>query len=117
MENCSNKRYRYISYWRWKSRSTFGEAGTITVEDDASNIGININGTAKTSNTTITGGTIELKGAGTGINAGGNVTLKDIAITLSEAATGTGIVYAGGDTEAEAEISTGNIDIKAAGKE
>ncbi|WP_141750275.1 hypothetical protein, partial [Fusobacterium sp. HMSC073F01] len=46
----------------------------------------------------------------------GNVTLKDIAITLSEAATGTGIVYAGGDTEAEAEISTGNIDIKAAGK-
>ncbi|WP_270446442.1 hypothetical protein [Fusobacterium varium] len=99
-----------------KAEVTFGEAGTITVEDDASNIGININGTAKTSNTTITGGTIELKGAGTGINAGGNVTLKDIAITLSEAATGTGIVYAGGDTEAEAEISTGNIDIKAAGK-
>ena len=95
---------------------TFGEAGIITVDDDADNIGINIAGTAKTSNTTITGGTIELKGAGTGINAKGNVTLKDIAITLSEAATGTGIVYAGGDTEAEAEISTGNIDIKAAGK-
>ncbi|MHD0315042.1 beta strand repeat-containing protein, partial [Fusobacterium varium] len=123
-----------------EAKVTFGAAGKIEVVDARGNIGININGTAKTSNTTITGGTIELKGAGTGINiagtgtttvtgaaitlagagtginAGGNVTLKDIAITLSEAATGTGIVYAGGDTEAEAEISTGNIDIKAAGK-
>ncbi|MEG9319648.1 autotransporter domain-containing protein, partial [Fusobacterium varium] len=98
------------------AKVTFGAAGKIEVVDARGNIGININGTAKTSNTTITGGTIELKGAGTGINAKGNVTLKDIAITLSDGATGTGIVYAGGDTEAEAEISTRDIDIKAAGK-
>ncbi|WP_371327209.1 beta strand repeat-containing protein, partial [Fusobacterium sp. HMSC073F01] len=88
--------------------------GTISVDNVDGNIGINIaDGTKKT---TVTGANITLAGAGKGINAKGNVTLKDIAITLSEAATGTGIVYAGGDTEAEAEISTGNIDIKAAGK-
>ncbi|MCF2674756.1 autotransporter domain-containing protein, partial [Fusobacterium varium] len=94
---------------------TFGEAGIITVDDDADNIGINIAGTAKTSNTTITGGTIELKGAGIGINAKGNVTLKDIAITLSDETAGTGIKYDGGEKEAKAEISTTDIDVKASG--
>ncbi|MEQ3308446.1 autotransporter domain-containing protein, partial [Fusobacterium varium] len=89
-------------------------AGEIEVADAGDNIGINIaDGTKKT---TVTGANITLAGAGTGINAGGNVTLKDIAITLSEAATGTGIKYDGGEKEAKAEISTGNIDIKAAGK-
>ena len=92
-------------------------AGEIeVVAGEVNNIGINIaDGTEKA---TVTGAKITLKGdgKGTGINAGGNVTLKDIAITLSDGATGTGIVYAGGDTEAEAEISTRDIDIKAAGK-
>ncbi|WP_279119606.1 beta strand repeat-containing protein, partial [Fusobacterium varium] len=94
---------------------TFGEAGTITVDNDASNIGINIAGTAKTSNTTITGGTIELKGAGTGINAKGNVTLKDIAITLSDETAGTGIKYDGGTSVAEANISTGDMEVAQSG--
>ena len=94
---------------------TFGENGKIEVVSDASNIGINIAGTAKTSNTTITGGTIELKGAGTGINieGTGNVTLKNTTITLSGA--GTGIKYDGGEKEAKAEISTTDIDVKASG--
>ncbi|UYI80154.1 MAG: autotransporter domain-containing protein [Fusobacterium varium] len=87
--------------------------GTISVDNVDGNIGINIAGTGTT---TVTGAAITLAGEGTGINAEGNVTLKDIAITLSDGATGTGIVYAGGDTEAKAEISTRDIDIKAAGK-
>ena len=88
-------------------------AGEIEVADAEGNIGINIaDGTEKT---TVTGAKITLAGAGKGINAEGNVTLKDIAITLSEAATGTGIKYDGKTTKATAEISTGNIDIKAAG--
>ncbi|WP_279119871.1 beta strand repeat-containing protein, partial [Fusobacterium varium] len=88
-------------------------AGEIEVADAGGNIGINIaDGTEKT---TVTGAKITLAGAGKGINAEGNVTLKDIAITLSEAATGTGIKYDGKTTKATAEISIGNIDIKAAG--
>ncbi|MCF2674783.1 beta strand repeat-containing protein, partial [Fusobacterium varium] len=88
-------------------------AGEIEVAGEVNNIGINIaDGTEKT---TVTGAKITLAGAGKGINAEGNVTLKDIAITLSEAATGTGIKYDGKTTKATAEISTGNIDIKAAG--
>ncbi|MHD0314939.1 beta strand repeat-containing protein, partial [Fusobacterium varium] len=98
-----------------KAEVTFGENGKIEVVDTEDNIGININGTAKTSNTTITGGTIELKGAGTGINieGTGNVTLKNTTITLSGA--GTGIKYDGGEKEAKAEISTPDIDVKASG--
>ena len=89
--------------------------GTISVDNVDGNIGINIaDGTKKT---TVTGANITLAGAGTGINAGGNVTLEDIAITFANNATaGTGIKYDGGEKEAKAEISTGNIDIKAAGK-
>ena len=87
-------------------------AGEIEVADAGGNIGINIAGTGTT---TVNGANITLAGAGTGINAGGNVTLKDIAITLSDETAGTGIKYDGGEKEAKAEISTGNIDIKAAG--
>ncbi|WP_279117980.1 beta strand repeat-containing protein, partial [Fusobacterium varium] len=87
--------------------------GTISVDNVDGNIGINIAGTGTT---TVTGAAITLAGEGTGINAGGNVTLENIELNFGDNATGTGIVYAGGDTEAEAEISTGNIDIKAAGK-
>ena len=58
-------------------------AGEIeVVAGEVNNIGINIaDGTEKA---TVTGAKITLKGdgKGTGINAGGNVTLKDIAITL-----------------------------------
>ncbi|AVQ30735.1 autotransporter domain-containing protein [Fusobacterium varium] len=90
-------------------------AGEIEVADAEGNIGININGTADTSNTTITDGTITVAGTRTGINieGTGNVTLKNTTITLSGA--GTGIKYDGKTTKATAEISTGNIDIKAAG--
>ena len=120
-------------------------AGTITVANAAGNIGINIANT-ETGTTTVTDGTIEVTGQGTGIkiaaNAGtgtttvkntnislvnnssdsgtgidatGNVTLENIAITFDAAATGTGIKYVGGDAEAKAKISTGDIDITAAG--
>ena len=90
---------------------TFGENGKIEVVSDADNIGINIAGTAKTSNTTITAGTITLAGAGTGINieGTGNVTLKNTTITLSGA--GTGIKYDGKTTKATAEISTGDMEV------
>ncbi|MEH1741600.1 autotransporter domain-containing protein, partial [Fusobacterium varium] len=98
-----------------KAEVTFGENGKIEVVSDADNIGINIAGTAKTSNTTITGGTIELKGAGTGINieGTGNVTLKNTTITLSGA--GTGIKYDGGTSVAEANISTGDMEVAQSG--
>lgn len=60
-------------------------------------------------------GTIEVTGTGTGIDATGNVTVDGAKIALGAAATGTGIKYVGGTTKAEAEISTGDIDITAAG--
>ncbi|MEH1741605.1 autotransporter domain-containing protein, partial [Fusobacterium varium] len=94
-------------------------AGEIEVADAGDNIGINIAGTAKTSNTTITDGTIELKGAGTGINIAGtgNVTLKNTAITFANNATaGTGIKYAGGTKEAEANIITGDMSVTGNGE-
>ncbi|MCD7979291.1 MAG: autotransporter domain-containing protein, partial [Fusobacterium sp.] len=98
-----------------KAEVAFGENGKIEVVDTEDNIGININGTAKTSNTTITGGIIELKGAGTGINieGTGNVTLKNTTITLSGA--GTGIKYDGGTSVAEANISTGDMEVAQSG--
>lgn len=90
-------------------------AGEIEVAADVSNIGINIAGTADTSNTTITDGTITLAGAGTGINieGTGNVTLKNTTITLSGA--GTGIKYDGKTTKATAEISTGDMEVAQSG--
>ena len=90
-------------------------AGEIVVAGEVNNIGINIaDGTEKT---TVTGAKITLAGAGTGINAGGNVTLENIELNFGDNATGTGIVYAGGGTEKEtnAEISTRDIDVKASG--
>ncbi|WP_339613078.1 autotransporter domain-containing protein, partial [Fusobacterium varium] len=102
-----------------EAKVTFGAAGEIEVESDASNIGINIAGTADTSNTTITDGTIELKGAGTGINIAGtgNVTLKNTAITFANNATaGTGIKYDGGEKEAEANIITGDMSVTGNGE-
>ncbi|WP_278539567.1 beta strand repeat-containing protein, partial [Fusobacterium varium] len=98
-----------------KAEVTFGENGKIEVVSDADNIGINIAGTAKTSNTTITAGTITLAGAGTGINieGTGNVTLKNTTITLSGA--GTGIKYDGGTSVAEANISTGDMEVAQSG--
>ncbi|RGJ24058.1 beta strand repeat-containing protein, partial [Fusobacterium varium] len=97
-----------------EAKVTFGAAGKIEVESDASNIGINIAGTGTT---TVTGAAITLAGAGKGINAGGNVTLENIELNFGDNATGTGIVYAGGGTEKEtnAEISTRDIDVKASG--
>ena len=90
-------------------------AGEIEVESDTSNIGININGTADTSNTTITDGTITVAGTRTGINieGTGNVTLKNTTITLSGA--GTGIKYDGGTSVAEANISTGDMAVAQSG--
>ena len=90
-------------------------AGEIEVESDTSNIGININGTADTSNTTITDGTITVAGTRTGINieGTGNVTLKNTTITLSGA--GTGIKYDGKTTKATAEISTGDMEVAQSG--
>jgi hypothetical protein len=118
-------------------------AGTITVANAAGNIGINIANT-ETGTTTVTDGTIEVTGQGTGIkiaaNAGtgtttvkntnislvnnssdsgtgidatGNVTLEDIAITLTGA--GTGIEYNGGEAVANAKISIGDTELKASG--
>ncbi|WP_462425417.1 autotransporter domain-containing protein [Fusobacterium varium] len=98
-----------------EAKVTFGAAGKIEVADAGDNIGINIAGTGTT---TVTGAAITLAGAGKGINAGGNVTLENIELNFGDNATGTGIIYVGGGNEKEtnAEISTGNIDIKAAGK-
>lgn len=87
--------------------ATVDGTGTIEVTDTTGNVGINIAGTGKT---TVTGANIKLSGAGTGINATGNVTLDDIAINFADEATaaGKGIVYAGGTTKAEASISVTN---------
>ena len=121
-----------------EAKVAFGETGTIAVENAAGNIGINIANT-ETGNTTVTDGTIEVTGQGTGIkiaaNAGtgtttvkntnislvnnssdsgtgidatGNVTLENIAINFAADATGKGIVYDGGTTEAKASISVTN---------
>lgn len=83
------------------------EAGTIKVASGKT--GIEIGGTGTT---TVTGGNIEIDGTGTGINAEGNVTLKDIAITLGDG--GTGIDYNGGNSKATANISTKNLEVETA---
>ena len=91
-------------------------AGEIeVVAGEVNNIGINIaDGTEKA---TVTGAKITLKGdgKGTGINAGGNVTLENIELKFGDTATGTGIVYAGGKKEANAEISTRDLNLAADG--
>ncbi|MCB8566770.1 beta strand repeat-containing protein, partial [Fusobacterium ulcerans] len=89
-----------------KGAGTATVDGTGTIDVTGTGTGINIAGTGKT---TVTGANIKLSGAGTGINATGNVTLDDIAITFDDAtAAGKGIVYDGGTTKAEASISVTN---------
>lgn len=85
--------------------------GTITGTTTA--VGIDVassTGTLTIKNTKITVGA-----GGTGIKATGNanITLKDgVILDLNAAGTGTGIAYTGGSTEAKANISTGDIDVK-----
>lgn len=97
--------------------SVKGDGEAEVAAGEVNNIGINIaDGTEKT---TVTGAKITLagEGTGTGINAEGNVTLKDIAITFANNATaGTGIKYAGGTKEAEANIITGDMSVTGNGE-
>ena len=85
--------------------------GAIEVESNESSKGIDITGKGTT---TVTGTAIALKGAGTGINATGNVKLEDIAITFNETTAGTGIVYDASEAETAttATISTKDMDLK-----
>ena len=97
-----------------KGAGTATVDGTGTIDVTGTGTGIDIAGKGTT---TVDGAKIALgaKATGTGINAKGNVELEDIAINFAADATGKGIVYDGGSDEAKAKISTGDIDITAAG--
>ena len=99
-----------------KGAGTATVDGTGTIEVTGNGTGIDITNTG-TKIVTVDGAKIALgaKATGTGINAKGNVELEDIAINFAADATGKGIVYDGGSDEAKAKISTGDIDITAAG--
>lgn len=83
--------------------------GTIT----GTTIAVGIDVASSTGTLTIKNTKITVGAGGTGIKATGNanITLKD-GVILDLNAAGTGIAYTGGSTEAKANISTGDIDVK-----